>query len=90
MTLLMTVEITQLTLKKTSINTFNLSRATNGIYKAHDFTRHISGKNCSVGFSMAIYFFMRWLFKSNAVTNLTFYVNQNINERSRAFAKKIQ
>ena len=50
MTLLMTVEITQLTLKKTSINTFNLSRATNGIYRAHDFTRHISGNKFSVGF----------------------------------------
>ena len=71
MTLLMTVEITQLTLKKTSINTFNLLRATNGIYRAHDFTRHISGKKFSVGFLILSYYVLDVMVL--AVTNLTFY-----------------
>ena len=61
----MTVEITQLTLKKTSINTFNLSRATNGIYRAHDFTRHISGKKFSVGFLIKWGVSSPWSFRPN-------------------------
>lgn len=61
----MTVEITQLTLKKTSINTFNLSRATNGIYRAHDFTRHISGNKFSVGLLIKWGVSSSWSFRPN-------------------------